>query len=720
MKERRRTLWLLIGMAGILTLTLLVSEYWSIPREPGDALTLATETVQREIGGGYIRAMPFEGTPPPPTSQPGGGDDNPGGDTGDGDAGSTTRTVVEKHTIWRILVPYETLGEAIKQTLINIVDEMTLGLVSQVQDAINHLGQTVLQKNGLFQDVRRDLWRVSIIIAGILMPLSFMVSIGAALKDGTSSVTGYASAREAIINWVISAGAAVSSYFMLSKGIELASMSMVAIFEGLVGQINSTFNLGENVIGSLILSGMLVASPGLGQIFLSFFGMLLAVGLGASIGLAFLAREVILLLVVGIAPITLILGSVGPLRWLSSLWLKITTIALLLGPANALLIGAAALLGLKAHQTGLSGEGIVDRILGYLVALGILSVLIGLNTLIGKTVYGAAIEIANKAMKGVTSVLNLAGIAAGLAAAPAIAGAVGGTGAAAMAGSAGTASGGLGTAAEATSKLRLTNAIGQGIARTGIPGTKGFASGLNIGAAADAHQQVKQGIAQATESRDLLQQAREQTGSAGKPLSESDSPMESAMQSAYSEMSDRIKTGNPAGLLASSRVSTEEASMRLDYGMQFTQNMMKVADKRGLDMSIGFRQLGFPDTNLKLAQAGYARISISQAARGIGSPYKNPIPFRDLPNNFTAVDLDAARQILSAGPTQNYNQPPTESLFDTVAETAYQRRIQLNEPPGRIVHDAGRASDVNQWMVDSYNQLPDRSLADDLRKGLGL
>jgi hypothetical protein len=196
--------------------------------------------------------------------------------------------------------------------------------------------------------------------------------------------------------------------------------------------------------------------------------------------------------------------------------------------------------------------------------------------------------------------------------------------------------------------------------------------------------------------------------------------MDSALQSAYGEMSDRIQSGGASSILASSRISPDEASTRLDYGMQCTQNMMNVADKRGVDWEIGFRQLGFPGTNLQLAQAGYARISISQAARGLGSQYKNPIPVRGLPDSFTAVDLDTARQILSAKPTQNYSQPPSEGLFDTVAETAYQRRIQLNEGPQMIAHDAGKASDVTQWMKDSYNQMPNRNLADDLRKGLGL
>ncbi len=708
-------------MAGVLLVTLLAAELPIQDTLPSQEMVMSNESIAGEIGGGVLPSAVGKEPPPPPPRPP--GEEDKEGDKGDegGDVGTTT--VVERHTIWRILFPYETLGDAVKTALVDIVDEMTNGLVSQIQDALNHLGRTVLQQEGIFTDVRRDLWQVSIVIAGILMPLSFMISVGSALKDGTSSVTGYASAREAILNWVIAAGAAVSSYFILTKGIELASMSMVAIFEGLLGEINSSFNLGDNIIGTLILSGMMTATPGLGQIFMSFFGMLLAVGLIASIGLALLAREVILLLVVGIAPIMLILGSIGPLRWLNGIWTKITTVALVLGPANALLIGAAALLGMKAHQTGLSGGGITDRILGYLVALGILSVLIGLNTLIGKTVYGAVIEIAGKAMKGVMAVVNLAGIALGVAAAPAIAGMMGGTGAAAATGTAGTAAtttGGLGSVAEASSQMRLTNSIGQGIARTGLPGTKGFSAGLNVGSAAEAHKQVKQGIAQAAEAKESERTARQELKTRGEPWVESDLSMDAAINSAHGELTESLSAGGTRGVLASTGIAPEDASMRLDYGMKFSRNLVGVAEKHGIDMQAGLRQLGFPGTNAQNAGTGYARSSISQAAFGHASPYKNPVPWRNLPQEFTAVDLDVSRQILSSARQHSFSHAPSESMIDNVAQVAYQRRIQLNDAPYRIVNEATKAPDLNLWMRDSYNNLPDRSLAEDLRKGLGL
>lgn len=173
-------------------------------------------------------------------------------------------------------------------------------------------------------------------------------------------------------------------------------------------------------------------------------------------------------------------------------------------------------------------------------------------------------------------------------------------------------------------------------------------------------------------------------------------------------------------MLASTGIAPDEAHMRLEYGTQFSRNVMNVAEERGLDMRNGLRHLGYRGAIAQNAGGGYARTSISQAAFGHASPNKNPVPWRNLPQEFTAVDLDVARQILSSAPQRNFNHPPTENTIDNVAQVAYQRRIQLNEAPHNIVNEAAKATDLNQWMTDSYYNLPDRSLAEDLRKGIGL
>lgn len=707
MNDNRRVGWALLGVVGVLLVALLALELPTRAEPPTPVPPAASET-----GGGML---PVTGQLKPPDPPPTPVDDGGDGGDGEGDGGDTgTVKVVERHTIWRILFPYETLGASIRAALMDTVAEMGREVAAQAREAVNHLGSSVLQQEGMFQDVRRDVWKVSIVVAGILMPLSFLVSVVAALKEGTSSVTGYASAREALLNWVIAAGAAVSSYFLLTKAIELATAGMGAIFEGLLGGISGSFNLGDHIIGTLIDAGTYVATPGLGQLFVLLFGMLLAVAVVLSIGLALLAREVILILAVGIAPIALILGGVGPLRWLSGLWMKITTTALLLGPANALLLGAGALLGIRAHQSGLSGGGLVDRILGYLVVLGIVSVLIGMNTLVGKMVYGAVIEIAEKAAHGVMAVVNLAGIAVGAAVAPAVGGMLGGT-AAATAGSAGaglSAAGGIGAIGEASSQMRAVSSIGQVVAATGLPGARGFSAGMNMGGALNAHSQVKQGIAQGAEAR--------ANGAAGEPWEKGELSMGRAIDTAHGDLKGELTAGGPKGILGASGISPEDASHRLEVGRQLNQNLMAVGEKHGVDMRVGLRQLGIGGTDAQAAGVAYARASMRETSFGVPSPFRNPVPARSLPNGMTARDLDTARQIVGAVRPHELRSAPSVEFLDNLVQTAFHRRTQLSEDPRQTVEDGTQATDLDRWMRVTYNNLPDRGRADGLRRGLGL
>jgi len=364
----------------------------------------------------------------------------------------------------------------------------------------------------------------------------------------------------------------------------------------------------------------------------------------------------------------------------------------------------------------LSGGGLVDRILGYLVALGIVSVLIGMNTLVGKMVYGAVIEIAEKAAHGVMAVVNLAGIAVGAAVAPAVGGMLGGTGAlATAAGSAGTglsAAGSMGAVAEASSQMRAVSSIGQAVAATGVPGARGFAAGMNMGSALNAHSQVKQGIAQAAEAR--------ASGASGEPWEKGELSMGRAIDTAHGDLKGEITAGGPKGVLGARGISPEDASHRLEVGRQLNQNLMAVGDKHGVDMRMGLRQLGIGGTDAQAAGVAYARASMRETSFGVPSPFRNPVPARSLPDGMTARDLDTARQIVSTVRPHELRSAPSVEFLDNLVQTAFHRRTQLREDPRRTVEDGTQATDLDRWMRETYNNLPDRGRADGLRRGLGV
>ena len=718
--EQRRIGRLLLGMVGVLLAVLAVVELparaepptpvasngWSA-EEAGRAAIAAAQTPGLEIGGGMV--------------MPGGPEDEDAGDEGgdDGvDSGSGTTTIVERLTIWRILFPYETLSESIRAALMDLGGDLIRDVSAQGEHAIDWMTNLYVNEEGLMGDikeVRQDVWSVGIVIAGLLMPLSFMASVVAAMKDGTTSVTGYASVREALLNWLIGAGAAISSYFLLSKIITLSQAMNVAILERVLAQAVGNFDLGEAMWGALVVATT-YSVANVGAFVVALFGMVMGIALTASIALATLAREVILVLAMGLAPIMLVLGSLGPLRWLNGLWVKVTSIAIAIGPANMFVIGAGALLMQRAMQIsgdGL-GEGVADLgsgLLQILMAVGVVSVVIGLNTMVGKAVYGAAIELAQKTVNGIAVAagavvgLGVGGLAGGAGLAVSGAGATSGAGVAS--GAAGT----LGAAAQASSSARMVGSIGQAVAAMGVPGGKGFAAGMNAGGAVSAHQQVKQGIAAASE-------ARAGRGEGDAPLG-GDLSMGQAIDSAHANVSGELASEGHRRTLGSRGISPDDAQQRVDVGREVTHNLATLGERYGVDMRAGLAQLGVRGTNAQGAGEAYARASILETAFSVPSPF-SPVAARGLAQEVTARDLDTARVIVSQVRPDGLRSAPSVGFLDSLVQTAHLRRTQLGEDPGTTVGEACQAASLQEWMRETYLSLPNRGAADRLREGLGL
>lgn len=717
--EKRRIVRMLMGLVGVLAVALVAVELparaapraLTPPPAPGAEWlgggdrARAADDGPLEVGGGLVAEPEGLIQPPPPPPPPEDGGDDGGDDSGD------TVTVVERHTIWRILFPYETLGSSIKAALGEIVMEAARDIGGEAVQGITNIARAVLGDGDFakgIRDVRQDVWQVGIVIAGLLLPFSFMASVVVALKDGTSSVSGYASAREAILNWVIAAGAAVSSYFLLDKAIALSGAATSAIFEALLGGLVDSFDLGAFFAGGLVEGLAYVGTPGIFQLFLMVFGMLLAIALLLSIALAFLAKEVILVLAVGVAPVMLVMGGVGPLRWINGLWMKVTTIALLLGPANAFLIGAGAMLALNARQSGLDLTGFGGRILGYLVTVGVISVLIGLNSMIGKMVYGAAIEIAEKAANGI---MVAVGAVAGLGAAGLLGGA--GVGAAAAggtaAGSTASAAGSIGSMAQASSAAKVAGALGQAGAAMGLPGGRGFAAGMNAGGSLAAHRQIKQGIADAAEA-----------GSgrlADTPWDKSAFSNPEALAAAAGGVRGELEAMGDKGTLAKMHMPSDAAMQRVSGAEGVAGRLMEVGQKHGVDTLAGLRQMGMEGRDAQAALIEYNRDVLKNLAFGGGWPHR-AVPFRQLPNEMTMRDLYTTGRILRVS-DPGYAGVPSVEFLDRLAQTVQQRRVQLDEDPHRTIEAAGRASDLEKWMQDSYARLPDKDAASGLKAALG-
>jgi len=637
-------------------------------------------------------------------------------------------------TIWQTIIqtivfPFEKLAEGVRNALAELFSRTVEAAIEPMKEALN-MAVAWLYPQDMLKDIRWKAWGAMAKVAAALMPLALMITVGSAMREGVTSITGYANAREALLNWLIGVGAAAASYFLIEKAIDLSGASSSAIRASLGQVIADEWNLGEQLLGSIINLWALHSAGPLMQLFLGFFSLITMIVVVSSIIMALLAREVILLLLVAVSPVIFIIGSMRPLRWLSGLWTKAMVVSLLLGPVNFMLLAIFALIAARANAFS---SGLGGAILGMLIGIGVISVLIGLNSVVGKLVYGAAIEIAQKAWRSTMGVLQLAAVAAGFVVAPAAAGLLGSAGGAAAgsvaagsplgAGSAGglasaastlggttsglAASSGLSTAAGSFGKTRavsnLTSAISDAMASSRNPLVRGFGQGMRLGNAADGHGSIR----------------------ANRPPPPTGGPVDIAqgLSSASEELVNRFAASETTAMAKFGLPQTQARGL-VDEGLHVSKNAFAAMDKLGMDKGAALRDLGYyRGGDMTGAVAGFGRVTAGRWSLRNHSPYTAPRPIVPPGPGIGGHDVQAALDIASGPARAEGSVVATPSMISQLAMTVHQRRIQQGESLRTIVDEGTlrkTQGELAAWMRDSYYNLPNRDLADDLGSSLGI
>ncbi|MCC7362056.1 MAG: hypothetical protein IT317_21405 [Anaerolineales bacterium] len=328
----------------------------------------------------------------------------------------------------------------------------------------------------LFQNLVLPHWRVTLAAALLLLPVTLLLTAVSALRFGATSALGLADLKEALLGWLISAGGAGSSYYLLS----LAHRLSVATAGSLLAADFGTRVTGATLAGAffnvnalLALAGNLLTSPIV--LYLAFFGLFLASSIMLGLGLALAAYTALAYLLTTLAPVVLILGSLPPMRWLQALWLKAVVVTFLIPIIDALLLKAAV--SLFYNLLSAEGNGDIGTfVTGVFVTAGVVSVLIAINFKVGEAVFGALAEVHRQALDATMGVVKLAAVAVGFAAGGLAVGAAAGAGAGGV--------GGAGTAAAAGGAPLAGAPSGGAVAEpaaassgTGVGGTSAAPSG---------------------------------------------------------------------------------------------------------------------------------------------------------------------------------------------------------------------------------------------------
>ncbi|MGB2956460.1 MAG: hypothetical protein WBB64_10910, partial [Anaerolineales bacterium] len=393
-----------------------------------------------------------------------------------------------------------------------------------------------------------------------------------------------------------------------------------------------------------------------------------------------------------LAPVMIILGSVRPLGWLRGLWSKAFIVFLLLLPINVLTMGVAFKLWVVALSLA---SGPLATILQLMILAGTLSVLIAVNGTLGKLVYGAAIEVAQKVGKTLTYVATMA---AGLAIGAVGVGALGGSalgGAAGAQGLAPVAGGGgsglaLGGASAGggvvTNTSNLTSTIGRTLSSSRSSAVSSLGRGMQVGAAVKDHQLATQ----APPSSPQLN------------VAENGIPGQSK---GVDDVMGQIDTPQKAAAIGSDQATL---AGRVNLGAQTSAATLEAVEGAGLSAGDFLRDTNYYNPgrpNIEMAGRDFTRSEAGSFALGSKSNYTQTA----LPNatprtqGLHSLDYQAAQRIVQSEQrvgNNNFSDISASKMQD-VAQAVHARRLSGTRSYDAIVNSARTGSNIVDWIKDS-------------------
>ncbi|MCK5851037.1 MAG: hypothetical protein KAH23_08990, partial [Kiritimatiellae bacterium] len=454
-------------------------------------LAAAVQDVSASPGLGPYE--PPNETPAPP-KPPGDGDGE--GDAGDaGDSSDTKKEGGVVTWIKKIVFDSSTMKDAIVTAINFIFYDGTVSLTAK-SNPLYVLGSQISElvfRSTELADLRKTSWIQLRKVAFALLPLAAALTIWASMKEGLYSVTGYANTYEAVAEFFVSIALALASYWLMEQSITLVKILSTAISDSM--QTNITMDVWQGMLHKntfLLTSG---AGNSIMSMILGIISFCVALAYIFSVVFAFLAREVVILLTVALAPLMIILGTIRPLSWLRALWAKAFLVFLLLLPVNVLVMGLSFELWSSIADIKTQAAA---TFLQLAILIGVLSVLVALNGTVGKMVFGAAVEATKKIGTAVMSAGALAGGllvgAGGLSTAAATTGGTAASTGGSIApttgggGGLGVTAGSLSGAGSVTKTSNLSSSIGNILGSSRNPIARSAGQGLRAGNAIKDHR----------------------------------------------------------------------------------------------------------------------------------------------------------------------------------------------------------------------------------------
>ena len=633
-------------------------------------------------------------TPAPPKPP---GDEDGEGDTGDSSDTNKEGGILTK--IFKVVFDSSTMKDAIVTAINFIFYDGTVSLTAK-SNPLYVLGSQISElvfRSTELADLRKTSWIQLRKVAFALLPLAAALTIWASMKEGLYSVTGYANTYEAVAEFFVSIALALASYWLMEQSITLVKILSTAISDSM--QTNITMDVWQGMLHKntfLLTSG---AGNSIMSMVLGIISFCVALAYIFSVVFAFLAREVVILLTVALAPLMIILGTIRPLSWLRALWAKAFMVFLLLLPVNVLVMGLSFKLWSSIANIKTQAAA---TFLQLAILIGVLSVLVALNGTVGKMVFGAAVEATKKIGTAVMSAGALAGGllvgAGGLSAAAATTGGTAASTGGSIApttgggGGLGVTAGSLSGAGSVTNTSKLSASIGSILSSSRNPVLRSASQGLRAGNAIKDYKTSQAELAANYKSPPVNMKN-------GVP----------GFEKGLSDVTSLVDTDQKAMAYGP---SSETMKNRVVAGGEIASNTMRAANEEGLYR--GFLSetgnLHPGRTNMYLAGREHTRSVAGEYALKQRNPYfpnKVNTSFPDNPN-VDPRDYAISEKIMineHRRLEEDPNQKPfdvNKSVVNDVVSAVYSSRINSGLTSYNEVFDSvNESDDFLQWVKDN-------------------
>ncbi|HAL62041.1 MAG TPA: hypothetical protein DCP08_06510 [Chloroflexi bacterium] len=316
----------------------------------------------------------------------------------------------------QMVFPAFDLRVALEEAFISMLEANLEGLADPLRAA---LASTVFSSpqivGGPESPTIERAWRQVRWVAALFWPISLAL-LGATIVSRNAFSVGLAdSMGEGVLRWFVVVLVSGGSIYLCDGANRIANaltMAFLAIAgsgsldpEAFISAIVNLLILGTVGILTTVVPGAAVAFLLLSLV-MAIMGFLIVMALI----LQYVARYALIYLLVAIAPLAL-LGEIFPMtKWISRNWLRGFILVELLQPINALLFVLVLLMTRGAMTETINPVGVFVR---FMVAAGVLSLLLTINFTVIKLVFGAINEVRERATSTVSGVVRLATVAGG-------------------------------------------------------------------------------------------------------------------------------------------------------------------------------------------------------------------------------------------------------------------------------------------------------------------